>query len=1167
MAAKNDSDMKYRQNRQQTFEEPVKVKGVSKSVSWIDSHDESLVGPLIDSGFYYSPIKSNLNRVLCSYCHKPENVIDESDVSILPTRHYEKNKNCSLSLVLISSLARDQHKSRSAIVKYWTTHEQNIIRHPLSEESKLFRLESYGKDYPLDKLEDFIPNSKSLSEAGFVYSPVEFNDDRVVCIYCGSSLDHWEEEDVPIEEHASNTKFCYFLDQYNQAKKTDETKSKNSKAKSKSKPAPKKKNVFLGLFSDEAEENNYNSPEEVLISEEEDFKSPEVIDSLQVSQEDEDEDVNESVEGVGAANDDSYTSDKPVRKSFLNETKPQRVEYIESDEGSNEPSDSDSDMNDDDFTDESEDEEVALKSDHDSTANDTTANDYTANDSNAPLRRSARVRRLRGDGSPIKEIALELPKESSIGKKKSKSTKKESKVKKVKNDTKKIGKKLREGTQTNVDFQKIENESPSKSKKLRLVRRSFSPAIPVFAESDEEIDEYGDDNFVSREERPKASIKRDMPKVETKLSPFKLAAPSKRREFKGIDAVVNDIVARPFRTKNEPSIFDTSFDLETYDTPTTSKHTLSIRNLPIPESKSINQRQKKEQKISTWTEAKEPENDFEVENSKAKSDSKKASKKEEDSQVSEDVINILEDDEVFADAEEQPEIERYVEEQVDSVPEKDDTIEEEQQNEIINKQEQENEDISMIDEKNNQPEKSIDDANGTSNKSARDSLNSSKRDSFKAKPFFTFDESAEEDKDVDLSNVVQDITDINKEIAKRMKLLFDTAQRKKQLESSETVDSKRQDSEFKIVEDEGVGVIRNTTGSNEASLDGNQVKFSFDRQDKDSSPSEKDAEVVANMEEDLNINQPVQSVKVDVDSTSMSKEVNSEMRTRSPASNKVSGQLSLPPVKNDLTLEKDDYGVSSDNRPRDSHILDSDMQDVIMKEPDVLADVTLEPKLLSSAPIENLQSNIEDSDIDISKNSENLPSSVHASIDRSKIPDEGEEEVQATIDKKEKLTDNIAAADVTARSEHTEQFDGLSGNFSDLSSSTPQKQDVFGRELIQFDDQWVSSSLSPFIERLNIIRDAVEEFSELASSGHDLVDDPGKLTRFIAEMPDNEKEMTIKEWMDDAASICHGLVLELCGDMNEHLIQGYRRAISKVEEVLGNQDTERDYTSVSNKSQ
>lgn len=55
-----------------------------------------------------------------------------------------------------------------------------------------------------------------MAQAGFIYSPLDDQDDLVICVYCDTSLSGWEKDDDPLEEHRKRAEksatHCAFFD-------------------------------------------------------------------------------------------------------------------------------------------------------------------------------------------------------------------------------------------------------------------------------------------------------------------------------------------------------------------------------------------------------------------------------------------------------------------------------------------------------------------------------------------------------------------------------------------------------------------------------------------------------------------------------------------------------------------------------------------------------------------------------------------------------------------------------------------------------------------------------------------------------------------------------------------------------------------------------------------
>lgn len=203
--------MIYRDHRLKTFEDPIKIG--NKSLAWDEFSDVENFDRLIDSGFYYNPTSRSKTRITCAYCGNSEIIKSNKDVENINTKHLRRNSSCPMSLIAnIDDIITSFNQNRDELKNFWTDHEK--FNDPFQSKTIEFRKQFYV-NYPLDKI-DSIPNSNSLSHAGFIYSPRSIEDDRVRCMYCQCALDYWEEDDDPIQEHIRNeSTYCYFLDLYN----------------------------------------------------------------------------------------------------------------------------------------------------------------------------------------------------------------------------------------------------------------------------------------------------------------------------------------------------------------------------------------------------------------------------------------------------------------------------------------------------------------------------------------------------------------------------------------------------------------------------------------------------------------------------------------------------------------------------------------------------------------------------------------------------------------------------------------------------------------------------------------------------------------------------------------------------------------------------------------
>lgn len=201
--------MQYRSERLNSFTTGVKVKGSSQYKEWIN--DKPDVPILVDNGFYFTPSTKHRDEVTCVCCGKKEHNINEVDDIV--EYHLLNFPDCPLSTINSSFVRYLQAEDKES---YWSSLSEKAISDPLSKESVDLRKKTFKNFWKFDRLKTASSvTSKSLAKAGFYYSPLELENDRVLCMYCNCSLDHWEKDDDPVVEHSKNsTDYCYFLEMF-----------------------------------------------------------------------------------------------------------------------------------------------------------------------------------------------------------------------------------------------------------------------------------------------------------------------------------------------------------------------------------------------------------------------------------------------------------------------------------------------------------------------------------------------------------------------------------------------------------------------------------------------------------------------------------------------------------------------------------------------------------------------------------------------------------------------------------------------------------------------------------------------------------------------------------------------------------------------------------------
>lgn len=260
MPSKNTKSMQYRENRWETFENGTFQQKSKQKRYW--THEVPSIDQLVDCGFYFTPTKINSDQVTCISCKKKETNV--GGVENIAEYHLTHNPLCALSQVIAAQI--DNLSSR--LDSYWELYLLELFKDPLSKGSVSLRKKTFGSFWKLDKEKNHIrATSMALAKAGFYFCPLREGNDRVQCVYCNCSLDTWEGQDDPIEEHRLNaTGNCYFLSQYdchNKGKKYVSRGRSASRSKSTSKIFSEKPNVkdgSVGPLLDQIRDMKEDSP-------------------------------------------------------------------------------------------------------------------------------------------------------------------------------------------------------------------------------------------------------------------------------------------------------------------------------------------------------------------------------------------------------------------------------------------------------------------------------------------------------------------------------------------------------------------------------------------------------------------------------------------------------------------------------------------------------------------------------------------------------------------------------------------------------------------------------------------------------------------------------------------------------------------------------------------
>lgn len=210
MLPKTAKNFQYRDSREKTFANGTKVATSKLIKKW--EHEVPSIASLVDNGFYYTPTRKNPDQCTCFWCGKKEN--DIVGVRAVASHHLRTSPKCAYGLIQSNM---ELYVSAPDKEEYWKLLAEEgrapkSVTDPHSKESTALRASTFKNLWELDSHENCTATSTDLAKAGLYYSPLDEDNDRVICMYCDCPLDHWEAGDNPLEEHKLNAyAYCYFL--------------------------------------------------------------------------------------------------------------------------------------------------------------------------------------------------------------------------------------------------------------------------------------------------------------------------------------------------------------------------------------------------------------------------------------------------------------------------------------------------------------------------------------------------------------------------------------------------------------------------------------------------------------------------------------------------------------------------------------------------------------------------------------------------------------------------------------------------------------------------------------------------------------------------------------------------------------------------------------------
>lgn len=200
----------YRDEREKSFTSGTQIPTTKTVKKW--GHEVPSVASLVDNGFYYTPTRKNPDQVTCFWCGRKENCI--VGVRALGSHHLQSSPKCAYGLIQSNM---EYYVSARDKERFWTELAEEgrapmSVTDPHSKSSIELRVSTFKNLWTLDSHKKCTATSRDLAKAGLYYSPLDKDNDRVICMYCDCPLDHWDPEDDPLSEHRANSySYCYFL--------------------------------------------------------------------------------------------------------------------------------------------------------------------------------------------------------------------------------------------------------------------------------------------------------------------------------------------------------------------------------------------------------------------------------------------------------------------------------------------------------------------------------------------------------------------------------------------------------------------------------------------------------------------------------------------------------------------------------------------------------------------------------------------------------------------------------------------------------------------------------------------------------------------------------------------------------------------------------------------
>lgn len=150
------------------------------------------------------------------------------------------------------------------------------------------------------------------------------------------------------------------------------------------------------------------------------------------------------------------------------------------------------------------------------------------------------------------------------------------------------------------------------------------------------------------------------------------------------------------------------------------------------------------------------------------------------------------------------------------------------------------------------------------------------------------------------------------------------------------------------------------------------------------------------------------------------------------------------------------------------------------------------------------------------------------------------------------VTDEIKTNDNENVNNRDDENDSDNDNNYDRNENANQANDVEVHQVEHLPSSvnslWQKSAFEEISNKLSTIESACEYLGTISKTSYNLKDDlDGELTQFIANMPEEEEDMTIKQWIEHNSINCQKVVREICNEMIENFKYERDKALQVLE--------------------